>query len=540
VVTAEPPARRFYVTTPIYYVNDAPHIGHAYTTVTVDALARWHRLLGEPTYFLTGTDEHGLKVQRSAEANGLTPIEQADLNSARFQETWRQLHIEPDDFIRTTEPRHHAAVQALLTKVRDNGHVYKDTYAGLYCVHCEAYYAESDLLPNPDPDGLGLCPIHGKPVEYLEEENWFFRLSAFEQPLLDWYAAHPDAVQPEGKRNEALGLIRQGLDDVSISRSSLSWGVPVPWDDAHVFYVWYDALINYATAVGYGTDRAEFDAWWPHVHHVLAKDILRFHCVYWPALLLAAGELPPHRVHVHGYLLVGGEKMSKTRLNQIAPADLVDEFGVDGFRYHFLRDTPFGPDGDFSYEAMISRYNADLANNLGNLLSRVATVVAKKCDGIGPAPRWRPRSMPQLPRRGRRWPRPSRSTTPGGSSARPTRSSRRPSPGRPIPAPRSTGCWATRSRCCGWWPCSPARPSPAPRPRSGPASACPVPPPTRPCLPRRPGAATRGASRSRRARPCSRGSRPPRRPRAHDRRDLPRGRAAGALDRHALPPRPRR
>ena len=387
MVTAEPPARRFYVTTPIYYVNDAPHIGHAYTTVTVDALARWHRLLGEPTYFLTGTDEHGLKVQRSAEANGLTPIEQADLNSARFQETWRQLHIEPDDFIRTTEPRHHAAVQALLTKVRDNGHVYKDTYAGLYCVHCEAYYAESDLLPNPDPDGLGLCPIHGKPVEYLEEENWFFRLSAFEQPLLDWYVAHPDAVQPEGKRNEALGLIRQGLDDVSISRSSLSWGVPVPWDDAHVFYVWYDALINYATAVGYGTDRAEFDAWWPHVHHVLAKDILRFHCVYWPALLLAAGELPPHRVHVHGYLLVGGEKMSKTRLNQIAPADLVDEFGVDGFRYHFLRDTPFGPDGDFSYEAMISRYNADLANNLGNLLSRVATVVAKKCDGIGPAPR---------------------------------------------------------------------------------------------------------------------------------------------------------
>ena len=386
MVTAEPPARRFYVTTPIYYVNDAPHIGHAYTTVTVDALARWHRLLGEPTYFLTGTDEHGLKVQRSAEANGLTPIEQADLNSARFQETWRQLHIEPDDFIRTTEPRHHAAVQALLTKVRDNGHVYKDTYAGLYCVHCEAYYAESDLLPNPDPDGLGLCPIHGKPVEYLEEENWFFRLSAFEQPLLDWYAAHPDAVQPEGKRNEALGLIRQGLDDVSISRSSLSWGVPVPWDDAHVFYVWYDALINYVTAIGYGTDDERFAGWWPSVHHLIGKEIIRFHCVWWPAMCMAAGIDPPNRVQVHGWLLLGGDKMSNSSVNRIAPADLAAEYGVDPLRYHLLRDVPLGSDGEFSAEGISARYNSDLANNLGNLLSRVATVVGSKCGGVGPAP----------------------------------------------------------------------------------------------------------------------------------------------------------
>ena len=370
---------KYYVTTPIYYVNDVPHIGHAYTTVTADALARWHRLLGEETKFLTGTDEHGLKVARSAEENEVTPQEQADRTSERFREAWDLLDISYDDFIRTTEPRHHEAVQALLVKAHENGHIYKATYEGLYCVGCEGYYTEEELDD-------GNCPIHGRPVEFFSEENWFFRLSSFEQPLLEWYEANPDAVQPTGKRNEALGLIRQGLDDVSASRTSIDWGVRVPWDESHVFYVWYDALINYATAVGYGRDREEFDAWWPSVHHLIGKDILRFHCVYWPALLLAAGEKPPHRISVHGFLLVGGEKMSKTRLNQIAPADLVADFGVDGFRYHFLRHAPFGPDGDFSYEAMVERYNADLANNLGNLLSRVATVVAKKCEGVGPAP----------------------------------------------------------------------------------------------------------------------------------------------------------
>jgi methionyl-tRNA synthetase len=234
-------------------------------------------------------------------------------------------------------------------------------------------------------DGL-LCPIHHRPVELFKDDNYFFKLSAFEQPLLDWYGANPGVVAPESKRNEAVGLIRQGLQDISISRTSISWGVPVPWDPAHVFYVWYDALINYATAVGYGSDRDRFDTWWPAVHHLIGKDILRFHCVYWPALLMAAGEAPPHAIGVHGYLLVGGEKMSKTAFNQIAPADLVPEFGVDGYRYHFLRDQPFGPDGEFSYEGMIARYNADLANNLGNLLSRVATVVERKCGGIGPAP----------------------------------------------------------------------------------------------------------------------------------------------------------
>jgi methionyl-tRNA synthetase len=370
---------RFYVTTPIYYVNDVPHIGHAYTTVTADALARWHRLLGDGVWFLTGTDEHGLKVQRAAEANGLTPQEQADRTSERFKEAWRLLDISNDDFIRTTEPRHYQAVQKLMTAAYDNGHIELGTYEGLYCVSCEAYYTEAELVD-------GLCPIHHRPVELFKEDNYFFKLSSFTQPLLDWYEANPEAVSPESKRNEAIGLIRQGLQDISISRTSITWGVPVPWDPAHVFYVWYDALINYATAVGYSDDRARFDAWWPSVHHLIGKDILRFHCVYWPALLLAAGELPPHRLYVHGFLLVGGEKMSKTAFNQIAPADLVPEFGVDGYRYHFLRDQQFGPDGEFSYEAMVARFNADLANNLGNLLSRVATVVASKCGGIGPAP----------------------------------------------------------------------------------------------------------------------------------------------------------
>jgi methionyl-tRNA synthetase len=369
----------FYITTPIYYGNDAPHIGHAYTTVNCDAVARWHRLLGDQTYFLTGTDEHGLKIQRSAEAAGLTPRQLVDQTSARYREAWDQLGISYDDFIRTSEPRHYDAVQALLSKIRDNGHIELATYEGLYCVSCEDYYTEAQA-----PDGN--CPVHLKPLEVLAEENYFFRLSRFEDQLLKLYDERPDFVQPTTKRNEALGFIKQGLQDISITRTSIDWGVPVPWDEKHVFYVWYDALINYCTAIGYGTDRERFDAWWPSVHHVIGKEILRFHCVWWPAMLLAAGELPPKRVQVHGWLLVGGEKMSKTRLNQIAPSDLVADFGVDGYRYHFLRDVAFGNDGDFSYEGMVARYNSDLANNLGNLLSRVATVVGKKCDGVGPAP----------------------------------------------------------------------------------------------------------------------------------------------------------
>jgi methionyl-tRNA synthetase len=378
---------RFYVTTPIYYVNDAPHVGHAYPTVIADALARWHRLVGDDTYFLTGTDEHGLKVAQSAEEAGLTPQEQADRNAARFQATWDELEIAYDDFIRTTEPRHHAAVQDLLQRIKDNGDIELDTYEGPYCVSCEAYYQESELV-----DGI-YCPIHtSRPVTTLKEENYFFRLSRYEQRLIDWIEQNPEVITPEGKRNEVLGFLRQGLDDVSITRTSLSWGVPVPWAEGHVFYVWYDALINYATAIGFGTDEERFAAWWPHVHHVIGKEIIRFHCVYWPAMLLAAGLEPPHRVHVHGWLLLGGEKLSKSetgkaKLTDIAPSRLVTDFGADGLRYHLLRDVPFGPDGDFSYERVVDRYNGDLANNFGNLVSRVATVVGKQCGGTGPAPR---------------------------------------------------------------------------------------------------------------------------------------------------------
>jgi methionyl-tRNA synthetase len=371
---------RFYVTTPIYYVNDAPHIGHAYPTITADALSRWHRLLGDDTWFLTGTDEHGLKVAQSAEAAGRTPQEQADVNSARFREAWAALDVAYDDFIRTTEPRHHLATQTLLQRAYDNGYIDLDTYEGPYCVSCEAYYNESELL-----DG-SLCPIHKRPVELFKEENYFFRLSRFTDQIVAWATSAADVIVPESKRNEVLGFIRGGLDDVSITRTSLTWGVPVPWAPGHVFYVWYDALINYVTAIGYGSDPERFAAWWPAVRHIIGKDIIRFHCVYWPALLMAAGEAPPAHVHVHGFLLVGGEKMSKTGLTQIAPADLLPTFGVDGVRYHMLRDQPFGPDGEFSHEGMVARYNADLANNFGNLASRVLTVVERKCEGIAPAP----------------------------------------------------------------------------------------------------------------------------------------------------------
>ncbi|MDQ3108073.1 MAG: methionine--tRNA ligase, partial [Actinomycetota bacterium] len=373
---------RFFATTPIYYVNDAPHIGHAYTTVTGDALCRWHRLLGDDVFFLTGTDEHGLKMLRAAEAQGLSPQELADRNSTRFRQAWDDLDIRYDQFIRTTEPRHYAATAKFLQAVYDNGDVELRTYEGLYCVPCEAYYTEDEAGPDTT------CPIHtGRALELLAEENWFFLLSRYEQKLLDWYAAHPEAVYPDTRRNEVLGFIKGGLQDISMSRSSFDWGVPLPWDPSHVAWVWFDALPNYITAAGYGDDDpTSFDAWWPVDYHLVGKDIIRFHAVYWPAMLMAAGLEPPKTVAAHGWLLIGGEKMSKTALNQIGPAELVADFGVDGFRYHFLRDSSFGPDGDFSYEGMAARYNNDLANQLGNLFSRVATVVGKKCGGVGPAP----------------------------------------------------------------------------------------------------------------------------------------------------------
>ena len=372
--------RRFYVTTPIYYVNDVAHIGHAYTTVAGDVLTRWRRLCGDEVFFLTGTDEHGLKVQRAAEARGVTPKELVDETAGQFRETWDSLDISYDDFIRTTEPRHYAAVTKFLQALYDAGDIELGTYEGLYCVPCEAYYAEEELND-------GCCPIHDRPVEHVTEENYFFKLSRYTDRLLEHYAAHPDAVQPQSRMNEVLGFIRSGLRDFSMSRKSITWGVPLPWDASHVAYVWADALFNYCTAVGYGTDEERFEAWWPVDYHLVGKDILRFHAVYWPAMLMSAGIDPPKCVFAHGWLLVAGEKMSKTKLNQIAPADLVADFGVDGFRYHFMVDQRFGPDGDFSYEAMVARYNSDLANNFGNLANRVLNMATNYCGGVAPSTR---------------------------------------------------------------------------------------------------------------------------------------------------------
>jgi methionyl-tRNA synthetase len=368
---------RFYVTTPIYYVNDVPHIGHAYTTVAGDVLTRWRRLFGDEVFFLTGTDEHGLKIQRAAEAKGVTPKELVDEVAGHFRDTWDSLDIAYDDFVRTTEPRHYTAVQQFLQTIYDNGDIEPGTYEGLYCVSCEAYYTEDELVE-------GLCPIHGTAVELVVEQNYFFKLSRFTDRLLAHYEAHPDAVQPEARMNEVLGFIRGGLQDFSMSRTSIDWGVPLPWDPAHVAYVWVDALFNYCTAVGYADDEARFAKWWPVDYHLVGKDILRFHAVYWPAMLMAAGLEPPRAVFAHGWLLVGGEKMSKTRLNQIAPGDLVADFGVDGFRYHFMADQRFGPDGDFSYEQMVQRYNSDLANNFGNLANRVLNMAVNYCGGVVP------------------------------------------------------------------------------------------------------------------------------------------------------------
>jgi methionyl-tRNA synthetase len=377
---------RFYITTPIYYVNDAPHVGHAYTTVNADALARWHRLIGDETKFLTGTDEHGQKVADAAARQGFSPHEWTNQTSLRFREAWDALNISYDDFIRTTEPRHYESVQKFLTAIYDNGYIYKDVYVGLYCVSCEDYYTI-------EASDNGKCPVHGIVLTEMEEENWFFRLSAFEDRLLEHYEAHPNFVTPETKRNEALSFVKGGLKDISITRTSIDWGVPVPWDERHVFYVWYDALINYLTAIGYGSDNDEVAKWWPHSHHLIGKEIIRFHCVWWPAMCMAAGLDPVSHVQVHGWLLVGGKKLSKTmaaqgevKLTDISPVVLTDEYGVDPIRYYLLRETALGNDGDFSLEGIVQRFNTDLANNLGNLVARVSAVVSSKCADIGTAP----------------------------------------------------------------------------------------------------------------------------------------------------------
>ncbi|HET7237028.1 MAG TPA: methionine--tRNA ligase [Actinomycetota bacterium] len=371
----------FYITTPIYYPNDVPHIGHAYTSVAADAIARYHRLRGDEVFQLTGTDEHGLKLQRAAEAAGADPKSWVDGMEPQWREVWARLAIGYDDYIRTTEPRHEKAVQQLLTAVHENGRedIYLGTYEGLYCVSCEAYYTEGELID-------GNCPIHGRPVEHLREENYFFRLSAYADRLLEHYERNPGAVEPETRRNEVLSLIRGGLQDFSISRTSFDWGIPLPWDPNHVCYVWFDALTNYITAAGYGTDPERFARTWPANVHLIGKDIVRFHAVYWPAMLMAGGVEPPTQVWAHGFITVGGQKMSKTNATGIHPFELVDHFGVDSYRYYFLREIAFGADGSFSWESMVDRHNADLANGLGNLASRVLAMLGSSFGGVVPAP----------------------------------------------------------------------------------------------------------------------------------------------------------
>lgn len=372
----------FYITTPIYYPNDVPHIGHAYTSVAADFIARYHRLRGDEVFHLTGVDEHGLKLQRAAEAAGLDPQAWVDDMDPKWREVWARLDIAYDDYIRTTEERHRAAVTKLLQAVYDNGRddIYRGTYEGLYCVSCEAYYVEDDLVDRE------LCPIHERPVELLQEENYFFRLSAYQDRLLEHYERLPDAVQPDTRRNEVLSVIRGGLRDFSISRTTFDWGFPLPWDGDHICYVWFDALTNYLTAAGYVADPARFDRTWPATIHLMSKDILRFHAIYWPAMLMAGGVEPPTQVWSHGYLTVGGKKMSKTNLTGIHPFELIDHFGTDSYRYYFMREMRFGEDGNFSWESMTERHNADLANGLGNLASRVLAMLGSYFDGVVPVP----------------------------------------------------------------------------------------------------------------------------------------------------------
>jgi methionyl-tRNA synthetase len=380
--------KSFYLTTPIYYVNDAPHIGHAYTTVAGDVLTRWHRQRGESVWFLTGTDEHGQKVMRTAEQNNVAPQAWVDkLVADAWKPNWTALNIANDDFIRTTEPRHKERVQKFLQSLKDSGHIYAGKYEGPYCVGCEEFKLPGDLI---DADGEKLCPIHSKPIEMVNENNWFFKLSEFTQALLDHYKKNPEACQPESARNEVIAFLEGGVSDLSISRSTFDWGIPVPWDTDQVVYVWFDALLNYATAVGL-TDAPDseggkkFAATWPADVHLVGKDILRFHAVIWPAMLMAAGVDIPKKVFAHGWLLVGGEKMSKSKLTGIAPSDITDHFGVDAFRYYFLRAIPFGSDGSFSWEDMSARYTSELANDFGNLASRSAAMIEKYCGGKVPA-----------------------------------------------------------------------------------------------------------------------------------------------------------
>ncbi len=368
---------RFYVASAIPYVNAEPHVGTTYGHIVCDLIARYRRLRGDDAFFLTGTDEHSLNVARSAAELGITPQEWTDRMVPKWREVWERLEISNDDFIRTSEPRHADRVQRFVQRLYDRGEVYPGIYEGPYCVSCEEFKQESDLVD-------GNCPIHLRPVEHLKEENYFFPLSKYQDPLLRLYEEHPEFVLPDFRRNEVVSFVRRGLRDLSISRSGSDWGIPVPWDDGHVIYVWVDALLNYITAPGFGTDDPLFEAVWPCDVHVIGKDITRFHAIIWPALLMAAGLELPRTVFVHGFLTVGGQKMSKSRGTGIHPFELLDRFGVDSYRYYFMREVPFGQDGSYSSESIMDRHNADLANGLGNLASRVLAMLESNYQGAVP------------------------------------------------------------------------------------------------------------------------------------------------------------
>jgi len=374
----------FYVTTPIYYVNDEPHIGHTYTTVVADALARYRRATGWDVRFLTGTDEHGQKIERAAAKQGLTPIALADRVVSRYHELWQRLGISHDDFIRTTEPRHHAGVHALIARMQAAGDLYLGSYEGMYCAGCEAFYPESQIKD-------GKCPDQGHPVEALRESSYFFRLSKYERPLLEWIDANPQAIRPVSRRNEVRAFVASGLKDLSVSRTTVKWGIPWPGDPAHVVYVWVDALTNYMSALGFGSnDDALWRRYWPAQVHLVGKDIVRFHAVYWPAFLMSAGLPLPECIYAHGWWLRDEAKMSKSLGNVVRPGPLLDAVGPDALRYFLLREMTFGLDGSYSDEQLLDRYNGDLANEVGNVTSRVIALCDAGFSGQLPPPSTRP------------------------------------------------------------------------------------------------------------------------------------------------------